>query len=64
MFHTHTPRRAGLFPEESARQSKRSETDAAGLDLKDQEVELSSRSRIAREVSRSDDMLCVVVDPG
>ena len=60
---THTPRRAGLFSEESARQSKKSEIDAARLDLKDQEVELSSRRRIAREFSRSNDMLCVVVDP-
>ena len=50
--HTHTPRRTGLFSEESARQSKKSETDAARRVLQDQEVELSSRSRIAR-VSKS-----------
>ena len=63
MFHTHTPRQAGLLSEENARQSKRSETDAARQVRQDQEVELSSQSRIANWVSRSGAMLRVVVDP-
>ena len=65
MVHTHTHRHARLFcPEETSMLSKRSENGSGSLGSARSGRRAQFTKQDRQWVSRSNDMLCVAVDPG